>query len=82
MKLITGKHLDRRSLLKGFGAALALPMLDAMIPAGATATTIGSSTVPPTRLAFRLRSQRGDDWRLDSDGRWFGFRIYPYPQAA
>lgn len=52
MKLITGKHLDRRSLLKGFGAALALPMLDAMIPAGATATTIGSSTVPPTRLAF------------------------------
>lgn len=30
---ITRKHLSRRRLLKGAGASLALPMLDAMIPA-------------------------------------------------
>ena len=32
-RIITGKHLSRRTLLKGAGAAIALPMLDAMRPA-------------------------------------------------
>lgn len=31
--IITKKSLDRRTLLRGFGAALSLPLLDAMIPA-------------------------------------------------
>lgn len=30
---ITKKHLSRRKVLKGAGAGIALPMLDAMIPA-------------------------------------------------
>ena len=34
MKLITGKSLPRRTFLKGVGATVALPFLDAMIPAG------------------------------------------------
>lgn len=34
---VTGKSLSRRSLLKGAGAALALPLLDAMVPALAQA---------------------------------------------
>ncbi len=34
MKLITGKHLRRRTFLRGAGASLALPFLDAMVPAG------------------------------------------------
>ena len=33
MNFITGKHVDRRTLLKGVGAAIALPLLDAMRPA-------------------------------------------------
>jgi hypothetical protein len=52
MNVLTGKHLDRRSLLKGVGAALALPMLDAMIPAGANAATAESASAPPLRMAF------------------------------
>ncbi|MEY3659643.1 MAG: hypothetical protein RLZZ169_468, partial [Pseudomonadota bacterium] len=31
---ITKKHLSRRTLLRGTGATLALPFLDAMVPAG------------------------------------------------
>ena len=49
---ITKKHLSRRTVLKGAGATIALPLLDAMIPAGtawaATATIMskhGSSLV-------------------------------------
>src|SRR3954471_22348416 len=30
---ITKKHLSRRTLLKGIGASIALPFLDAMVPA-------------------------------------------------
>jgi hypothetical protein len=33
MNFLTQKHLDRRTLLKGVGAAIALPVLDAMFPA-------------------------------------------------
>ena len=32
--LLTKRHLPRRTLLKGMGAAIALPLLDAMVPAG------------------------------------------------
>ncbi len=34
MQYLTGKHISRRALLKGTGAAIGLPLLDAMIPAG------------------------------------------------
>ena len=36
---ITKKHLDRRTFLRGVGTAIALPLLDAMVPA-ATAQTL------------------------------------------
>jgi hypothetical protein len=45
------KHVSRRALLKGVGATIALPLLDAMNPAAtAWAQTPAGST--PTRLAF------------------------------
>jgi hypothetical protein len=34
MEFITGKHLSRRTFLRGMSASVALPMLDAMVPAG------------------------------------------------
>ena len=36
---ITGTHLPRRTMLKGLGATLALPLLDAMTPASVVAQT-------------------------------------------
>ncbi len=50
MTIITRKHLGRRTFLRGVGAAVALPMLDAMVPALASASTAAANT--PTRLAF------------------------------
>jgi hypothetical protein len=32
---LTGKHMSRRTALKGLGATVALPLLDSMVPAGA-----------------------------------------------
>ena len=33
MDFLTGKHLPRRTFLRGVGATVALPFLDAMVPA-------------------------------------------------
>ena len=44
---ITKKHLPRRTLLKGMGASLALPLLDAMIP---SMTALADTAASPSRL--------------------------------
>jgi hypothetical protein len=49
--IVTRKHLPRRTFLKGLGVAIAMPMLDSMIPALARGAerTVGKS---PNRLAW------------------------------
>jgi len=47
---ITKKHLSRRATLKGLGVSVALPLLDAMIPA-ATALA-ATAAVPKPRVGF------------------------------
>src|SRR5215469_364187 len=48
---LSKKHVDRRTVLKGVGAAVALPLLDAMVPAGtAWADTAAGKTIK--RFAF------------------------------
>lgn len=47
--IVTRKQLHRRTFLRGMGAAIALPMLDAMTPAFAAPARLGKS---PVRLAF------------------------------
>ena len=46
---ISKKHLSRRSVLKGVGAAVALPLLDAMVPAR---TALAAAARPAPRMAF------------------------------
>src|SRR5688572_31443243 len=43
MQIVTGKHLPRRTFVRGMGAAMALPFLDSMIPAlrGTKAAALG-----------------------------------------
>lgn len=45
---LIGKHLPRRTILKGMGVSLALPMLEAMLPAG---TARAQTSVGKVRLA-------------------------------
>ena len=48
MSFITGKHLQRRTFLRGMGAGVALPFLDAMVPAGVWGRSAAEDG--PTRL--------------------------------
>ena len=52
MDFITGKHISRRAALRGMGATVALPFLDAMVPAGKMLSSVGglSSSLDTTRL--------------------------------
>ena len=47
---ITKKHLSRRTVLRGVGAAVALPLLDAMVPASTALAQ--TAAAPKPRLGF------------------------------
>ena len=53
--IITKKALPRRTFLRGVGATLALPLLDAMIPAATVLAKTPAKPVP------RARIRPGDD---------------------
>jgi hypothetical protein len=70
---LSKKHLSRRTVLKGAGATIALPLLDAMIPAGtALAQTVAASN---TRLGFVYfpHGALQDQWTPVQTGRDFDF---------
>src|SRR5512139_1224041 len=48
MSYITKKHLSRRTVLKGMGVTLGLPLLEAMVPAG---TAYAKANAPKLRFA-------------------------------
>ncbi|HCN30719.1 MAG TPA: hypothetical protein DIT64_18740 [Verrucomicrobiales bacterium] len=52
MNIATKRHLDRRAFLRGTGAVLSLPMLEAMLPAFATRAQAAAGTPPPRFLAM------------------------------
>ena len=50
MDFITGKHVSRREVLRGLGATVALPFLDAMVPAGRRGAAGATVATDETRL--------------------------------
>jgi Protein of unknown function (DUF1552) len=67
MTFLTRKSLPRRTLLKGLGAGVALPLLDAMIPA------LSAAAKAPSRLAFVYASHGiiHSEWKPTKLGRNF-----------
>ncbi len=52
MQFITGSHLDRRTFLRGMGASVALPFLDAMVPAGRLRGEKAAAAAAADRIPF------------------------------
>lgn len=70
---LTRKHLSRRTLLQGVGASIALPLLDAMVPA---ATALAQTAAKPAlRLGFVYfpHGALQDEWQPKKVGRDFEF---------
>jgi hypothetical protein len=66
MSIITKKALPRRTFLRGMGAALSLPLLDAMIPAATAATKTAAR--PVRRLGYVFMPMGCDQTRWTPPG--------------
>ena len=76
---ITKKHLPRRTFLRGAGATVALPLLDAMIPA---ATALAQTAAAPVRRFVGVWHPHGASpgyWSPLQEGRDFEFSFITEP---
>ena len=66
---VTKKALSRRTVLRGLGTAVALPLLDAMVPAYAPA----ASTAPVRRfgVVYHPNGVIYDQWLPTGEGQQF-----------
>jgi len=72
MMIITQKAIPRRTILKGVGATLALPFLDAMVPALARAQSVKA----PNRLSvvYVPNGIMMNDWTPEKEGADYQFK--------
>jgi hypothetical protein len=67
------KHVSRRAVLKGAGATLALPLLDAMIPAGTLLAQTVAAASPRLGFVYFPHGALQDQWQPTKVGRDFDF---------
>ena len=67
--VITKTHLDRRTFLRGVGATVALPLLDAMVPAGRALAATAAPPVPRLAFVYFPHGAIMDAWTPTVDGR-------------
>jgi len=65
---LTKKHLSRRTLLRGAGTALALPLLDAMIPAGTALAQTAATPKPRFVGCFVPHGAAPGYWVPEAEG--------------
>jgi len=71
LKIITGKALSRRSVLRGFGAALALPFLDAMVPAFGLRGQTAAKPIHRFQTVYVPNGMAMPYWSPTGEGREF-----------
>ena len=68
---LTKKHLPRRTFLRGAGATLGLPLLDAMIPAGTALAQTAAAPTPRMGFFYFPHGAVMDKWTPERSGRDF-----------
>jgi len=64
----TKKHLTRRTVLRGLGASLSLPLLDAMIPASTVLAQTAARTTPHVGFIYFPHGAVMNQWTPASEG--------------
>jgi hypothetical protein len=67
--IVTKSYLDRRTILRGLGASLALPLLDAMVPAFASRTLSAAAAVKRLSIVYVPMGAFMKKWTPPSKGR-------------
>ena len=70
---LTKKHLSRRTVLKGAGAVIALPLLDAMIPAATAWADTAAAIKPRLGYVYFPHGAVQKFWTPDGTGKNFTF---------
>ncbi len=70
---ITRKHLSRRAVLRGAGVAIALPLLDAMIPAATALAATAAAPRPRLGFVYFPHGAVMARWRPEAVGQEFDF---------
>ena len=68
---ITRKHLSRRTVLRGVGASIGLPLLDAMIPAATALAQTAAAAKPRLGFIYFPHGAIMDHWTPEKEGREF-----------
>ena len=79
---IAKKHLSRRTVLRGVGAAISLPLLDAMIPAGTALAQTAARPKPKLGFFYLPHGAVIDRWTPAATGRAFELPQILAPFAA
>jgi hypothetical protein len=69
--IITGKHLSRRTVLRGIGATLALPLLDGMVPALSALARTAAAGVRRLGIIYTPNGMNMPQWLPKGDGADF-----------
>jgi Protein of unknown function (DUF1552) len=72
---ITKKHISRRTVLRGAGAALALPFLDAMVPAATALAQTAATPKPRFVGCFVPHGMAPGYWVPNKEGTDFDFKF-------
>jgi Protein of unknown function (DUF1552) len=70
---LSKKHLSRREVLKGAGATIALPLLDAMIPAQTALAQTAAAGSPRLGFVYFPHGALQEEWQPTKVGRDFDF---------
>ncbi len=70
---ITKRSLSRRTMLRGMGATLALPFLDAMVPAATALSKTAAQPAPRFGAVFVPMGERPSHWTPPTAGAGFEF---------
>ena len=71
MNFITKKHLSRRTMLRGAGALIALPLLDAMIPAGTALANTAAKPLVKLGFVYFPHGAIMEHWTPEKEGTDF-----------
>ena len=70
---LTRKHLSRRTVLQGAGASIALPLLDAMLPARTALAQTPATPGPRLGFIYFPHGALQNEWEPRQTGRGFDF---------
>jgi len=73
MSFLTRKSLSRREVLKGAGVTIALPLLDAMIPARTLLAQTPAASAPRLGFVYFPHGALQEEWQPTKVGRDFDF---------